>query len=208
MELLVWIYFTWKFITQNIWYLQMEKNLVQEREAVWLCTYSSLVEIVCVVERLGGGSNNGFSKLTSTENKTTWANDAHLSVSSTDHVYCMPCSINVQSVVILTHNTVCLVAKNVHSSILHILAVAHCIHYIMSQYNIFSQEHGPCATTVCQCTSISKHNVHSACGLYAKHRTELLTDSTMLYNRITMCNYTKYVILVQVWRTWRVKVEV
>ena len=55
-------------------------------------TYSSLAEVSCVEERLGGGSDNGFSKLTSTENKTTWANDAHLSVSSTDHVYSTPCS--------------------------------------------------------------------------------------------------------------------
>ena len=36
-----------------------------------LYTYSSLVKVVCVVERLGGGSDNSFSKLTSTENKTT-----------------------------------------------------------------------------------------------------------------------------------------
>lgn len=53
-------------------------------------TYPSLVEIACVVEWLGGGSDNGFSKLTSTENKTARASDAHVSVSSTDHVYSTP----------------------------------------------------------------------------------------------------------------------
>ena len=43
------------------------ESAIMEREAA----YSSLVEVVGIVERLGGGSDNGFSKLTSTENKTT-----------------------------------------------------------------------------------------------------------------------------------------
>lgn len=127
-------------------------NCQEQRSMLWgVNTHSSLAEVICVVERLGGGSDYGFSKLTSTENKTTWANDAHLSVSSTDHVYSMPCSKKSSNFQLQLHSIHGSTALHKHFfSVTSSTETILCMYYVWHAI-VYGKEHKARMLTTCQC---------------------------------------------------------